>query len=89
MNATVKQGGVITLPTDVIETLKLEVGSEVSFRQGADGAVVLAKIPEGTPPTREQIRERIRNVANAARSGLSREFANMTTDEFMEFIRGD
>jgi bifunctional DNA-binding transcriptional regulator/antitoxin component of YhaV-PrlF toxin-antitoxin module len=88
MNAKVKLGGVITLPTDVVEALKLEPGSEVSFIRGPSG-FVLDKVPKGPKPTRDQVRDRLSTAAKAARTGLSKEFADMTTDEFMEFIRGD
>jgi AbrB family looped-hinge helix DNA binding protein len=88
MNAKVNIGGVITLPADVVEELELKPGSEVAFTRSQGGEIVLTKAPEPAVPSREQIRDRIRAAARSARTGVSKEFVGMTTDEFMEFIRG-
>ena len=89
MNAKVKLGGVVTLPSDVMEELRLEPGSEISFGRRPEGGFVLAKVEPGPIRSRAQIREHLAEVAKAARSGLAKEFADMTTDEYMGFIRGD
>ena len=89
MNAIVKQGGVVTLPSDVVESLKLGPGTEVAFRRNPDGSYMMERVSNGLQPTRAEVRAHIEAVAKAARLGLSKEFANMTTDEYMEFIRGD
>ncbi len=89
MNAKVKLGGVITLPPDVMEELKLEPGHEVSFGRAPNGKFLVARVDPGPVPTRTQIRDHLSNVAKAARTGMLKEFADMSTDEYMEFIRGD
>jgi bifunctional DNA-binding transcriptional regulator/antitoxin component of YhaV-PrlF toxin-antitoxin module len=89
MNAKVNVGGVVTLPGDVIEELGLKPGSRISFERGPKGKFVVGKVEDGPELTFEQVRDRLANVAKAARLGLSKEFAGMTTDEYMEFIRGD
>jgi len=89
MNAKVKLGGVITLPPDLIEELKLEPGSEVAFGRAPDGKFYVDRAEPAPIQTREQIRAHLDAVSRAARHGLSREFADMTTDEYMEFIRGE
>ncbi len=89
MNVKVTLGGVITLPTDVLEELKLEPGSEVSFDRGPGGKFLVGKVEAAPSPTREPLRDHLRQVSKTARAGLSKDFVGMTTDEFMEFIRGD
>ena len=89
MNVKVNVGGVITLPADVVEQLRLKPGSELSFGRGPDGRFVVDKVDDGPAPTVAQIRQRLERVTKAARSGMPEEFAGMTTDEIMEFLRGD
>ena len=89
MNVRVKLGGVITLPPDIVEELQLEPGSELAFGPARDGKVVVEKVPQGPTPTQEQIRHHLENVAKAARIGMVKEYADMTTDEYMEYVRGD
>lgn len=90
MNVRMTAGKQITLPDDVVEALHLEPGNEVAFVRGPGGAVLLTKAERGQAvETREEIRERLLKAGEKARRSLSPEFANMTTDEFMTFIRGD
>ena len=90
MNARMTAARQITLPDDVVEALRLEPGNEVTFARGPGGEITLTKAERNEPrETQEQIRERLRRVGDAARKTLSPEYAHMTTDEFMRFIRGD
>jgi hypothetical protein len=88
MNVIVKLGGVVTLPDEVVDELDLEPGSEVAFNRGPDGLFTVERVDPGEKPSREQIRNQVRAAAVAARSGTLPEFADMTTDEYMAFIRG-
>jgi bifunctional DNA-binding transcriptional regulator/antitoxin component of YhaV-PrlF toxin-antitoxin module len=90
MNARMTAGKQITLPDDVVEALRLEPGSEVTFEWRAGGEVVLTKVASDHPacPTAEEIRERMeRAIADLPKP--AGEFANMTTDEIMELLRGE
>jgi bifunctional DNA-binding transcriptional regulator/antitoxin component of YhaV-PrlF toxin-antitoxin module len=93
MNVRMTAEKQITLPDEVVEALDLEPGSEVAFTRGPAGEVVLKRAGgesgRGGRETREQIRARILRAAEEARKATSPEFAHMTTDEFMTFIRGD
>lgn len=76
MSATVTDAGQVTLPQDVLETLKLKPGSRVDFRIESDGRVVLLKAGAA-----EQVRplEKWRGIAGPG----------MSTDEIMEMTRGE
>ena len=90
MNARMTAGKQITLPDDVAEALQLEPGSEVVFERGPGGEVVLTKAARsGAKETHAQLVEHLRRAGEKARRTTSPEFAEMTTDEFMEFIRGN
>jgi bifunctional DNA-binding transcriptional regulator/antitoxin component of YhaV-PrlF toxin-antitoxin module len=90
MNVRMTAGKQITLPDDVVEALQLEPGSEVVFERRPGGEVMLTKAARsGAAETRGQIVERLRRAGEKARRTAAPEFAHMTTDEFMEFIRGD
>lgn len=86
MNVIVKMGGVITLPVEVVDELGLEPGSEIVFSKKPSGDLVVTRA--AGEPSREQIRNQLRAAAIAARTGMIPEYAEMTTDEFMELIRG-
>ena len=86
MNVIVKVGGVVTLPGEVVDELGLEPGSEIVFSKKSTGEFVVEKA--GEQPSREQIRNQLRAAAIAARTGMIPEYAEMTTDEYMELIRG-
>jgi bifunctional DNA-binding transcriptional regulator/antitoxin component of YhaV-PrlF toxin-antitoxin module len=89
MNVRMTAGKQITLPDDVVEALQLEPGSEVAFERRPGGKVVLTKAMQSSAQEpRERIVERLRRAGEKARQTVSPEFAQMTTDEFMEFIRG-
>lgn len=87
MNAKMREAGMITLPADVVEALGLKPGNEVSFRPGANGEFTLSKAAEAPVASRAEIRKRLERGVGFPR-GLD-EFAGMTTDEFMEFLRGE
>lgn len=88
MNVIVKLGGVVTLPDEVLDELDLEPGSEIAFVRAPTGGFTIDKARVGEQPSREQIRNQVRAAAVGARTGMRPEFADMTTDEYMEFIRG-
>jgi bifunctional DNA-binding transcriptional regulator/antitoxin component of YhaV-PrlF toxin-antitoxin module len=88
MNVIVKMGGVVTLPGEVLDELDLEPGSEIVFSRSPTGGFVVEKATLGERPSREQIRNQLRAAAVAARTGMIPEYADMTTDEYMELIRG-
>ena len=88
MNVIVKVGGVVTLPGEVLDELGLEPGSEIVFNRSPNGGFVVERADPGEGPSREQIRSQIRAAAVAARTGMIPEYAEMTTDEYMELIRG-
>lgn len=88
MNVIVKVGGVVTLPGEVLEELDLEPGSEIVFNRSPTGGFVVQKAEQGDSSSREHIRNQIRAAAIAARTGMIPEYAEMTTDEYMELIRG-
>jgi bifunctional DNA-binding transcriptional regulator/antitoxin component of YhaV-PrlF toxin-antitoxin module len=90
MNVRMTAGKQITLPDDVVEALQLEPGSEVVFERRPNGEVVLSSAGgrETARPTAAQIRAHLeRVVANLPKP--ADEFAGMTTDEIMEFLRGE
>lgn len=88
MNVIVKMGGVVTLPEDVVDELELEPGNEIVFSKTANGDFVVQKAEAGDRPSRAQIRNQLKAAALAARTGMIAEYADMTTDEYMAFIRG-
>lgn len=79
MNAPTKvtEGGQVTLPQEVLDTLGIGPGSEVTFRRTADGTVTMERVrAKALPP------ERLHELRGHAGLGL-------TTDEIMEMTRGD
>lgn len=90
MNARMTAGKQITLPDDVIEALRLEPDSEVLFERRPNGDIVLGNAAGGerTRPTAEEIRAHLERVI-ADLPKPTGEFAGMTTDEIMEFLRGE
>jgi antitoxin component of MazEF toxin-antitoxin module len=90
MNVRMTAEKQITLPNDVVEALQLEPGNEVAFARSASGEITLTKVERREAiETLEQIRERLTRISEEARKNMFPEFAHMTTDEFMSFIRGD
>jgi bifunctional DNA-binding transcriptional regulator/antitoxin component of YhaV-PrlF toxin-antitoxin module len=90
MNARMTAGKQITLPDEVVEALQLEPGSEVAFERGPGGDVVLRNAAGGSlrKLTAAEIRAHLERVA-ANLPKPAEEFAGMTTDEIMEFLRGE
>lgn len=76
MSATVTDAGQVTLPQDVLETLKLKPGSRVDFRIESDGRVVLLKAGGRSG------KSRFSNLLGIAGPGPS-------TDEIMAMTRGE
>lgn len=76
MPTTVTEAGQITLPQDVMDTLKLKPGSRVDFRVEPEGRVVLVKArADGSVGPLEKWR----GIAGPG----------MSTDEIMELTRGE
>ncbi len=84
MNARMTAAGEVQLPKEIIDALDLKPGSAVEFRRGPGGEVILDKASEPLRPTSEEWRRRIESVR-----GTATELKGMTTDEFMQFLRGD
>ncbi len=88
MNARMTAGKQITLPDEVVDALRLRPGSEVAFERGPNGEIILAKADVPEAATSEEVRARIeRAIADLPKP--RDEFARMTTDEIMEFLRGE
>jgi bifunctional DNA-binding transcriptional regulator/antitoxin component of YhaV-PrlF toxin-antitoxin module len=90
MNARMTAEKQITVPDDVVDALRLEPGSEVAFERLPNGEVILSNAVgrELPRPTVEQIRAHLERVT-ATLPKPAEEFADMTTDEIMEFLRGE
>ena len=82
--------GQVTIPKEVRDKLGIAPGDEVGFREHGD-AVLLEK---STAPTTETEGERMVRLLAGFGERMRREgkvdpyFANMTTDEIMEELRG-
>jgi antitoxin PrlF len=76
MATTVTSKGQVTIPKRVRDYLGIEPGSQVDFRRGADGVVVIEKADGPRPPSR------FAKVRGSAGPG-------MTTDELMALLRGE
>ena len=76
MATTVTQNGQITLPKEVRDHLRLTPGSQVDFRQAADGSVVLLRADNVSP------RERFEKLRGHAGAGAN-------TDAIMALTRGE
>lgn len=75
---TVTVKGQVTLPKDVREAVGLKPGDKVEVRATATGGVYIEK-----PGTSRSYRNRLEALAKR------RLITGMTTDEFMEFSRGE
>lgn len=73
--------GQVTIPQDIREKAGLLPHGEVEFVLRDNGEVVIRPVPVKTGGVREAF-ERVRGSANAA------PFKDMSTDEFMNFLRG-
>ena len=78
MTTTITVKGQVTLPKDVREAVGLKPGDKVEVRATASGGVYIEK-----PGTSRSYRERLEALAKR------RPIRDMTTDEFMEFSRGE
>jgi antitoxin PrlF len=78
MTTTITVKGQVTLPKKVREAAGLKPGDKVEVRATASGGVYIAK-----PGTEKSYRERLDALAKR------RLIRDMTTDEFMEFSRGE
>jgi antitoxin PrlF len=78
MTTTITVKGQVTLPKDVREAVGLKPGDKVEVRATASGGVYIEK-----PGTSRSYRERLEALAKR------RPIRDMTTDEFMQFSRGE
>lgn len=78
--------GQVTIPKGVRDKLGIAAGDDVGFHEEGE-VFVLKKTPESGTETRG---ERMVRMMREAGRRLKRnpEFENMTTDEYMEMIRG-
>ncbi len=76
--AKVANNGQVTIPKPVLDTAGIVPGSEVAFRNAADGSVVIERVREAKPLDPDRL-EKVRGIAGP---GLS-------TDEVMAMTRGD
>lgn len=76
MASRVTSDGQVTIPQPVRDRLGLGPGSEVEFRETADGSVVLEKAKAPSKPSR------FAHLVGSAGPGLS-------TDEIMALTRGE
>jgi len=79
MSTTLTIKGQVTIPKDVRDAAGFKPGDKIEARNAASGVVILKKASPAS-----DYRKRIEEVAarRLIRDG-------MTTDEFMEFIRGE
>jgi antitoxin PrlF len=77
MATTVTSKGQVTIPKPVREHLGIGPGSQVAFRRGADGSIVIEKADGSEPQP-----SRFAKIRGSAGPG-------MTTDELMALLRGD
>jgi antitoxin PrlF len=78
MTTTITVKGQVTLPKKVRDEVGLKPGDKVEVRATASGGVYIEK-----PGASRSYRERLEAVAKR------RPIKDMTTDEFMEFSRGE
>jgi AbrB family looped-hinge helix DNA binding protein len=76
MTTTVTQKGQVTIPKRIRDHLGIGPGSQVSFRNTADGGVLIEKADGPRPQSR------FAKLRGSAGPGLS-------TDELMALLRGD
>ncbi|MGM4982162.1 MULTISPECIES: AbrB/MazE/SpoVT family DNA-binding domain-containing protein [Rhizobium] len=77
----VTEKGQVTIPKEIRDRLGIGPGSEVDFIASGSGAM-LVKIAEASDPA-------IRDFDDwLGRVGGTMDLGGMTTDEFMEFLRG-
>ena len=77
MATTVTSKGQVTIPKPVRDHLGIVPGSQVAFRRGADGTIIIEKTDgTGAQPSR------LASLRGHAGRGMS-------TDEIMKLLRGD
>ena len=79
----VTEKGQVTIPKPIRDKLKIGPGSEVEFVERGDVVEVVAKHMDETP---RQRRERLQRHLDEMRGTV--DLGGMTTDEFMESLRG-
>ena len=74
----VTEDGVLTIPKPVLDKAGIAPGSEVAFRNAADGSVVIERVREAKSLDTDRF-EKVRGIAGRGPS----------TDEIMAELRGD
>ncbi|NKJ03414.1 MULTISPECIES: AbrB/MazE/SpoVT family DNA-binding domain-containing protein [Rhizobium] len=77
----VTEKGQVTIPKEIRDRLGIGPGSEVDFIASGSGAM-LVKIAEASDPAIRDFDDWLERV------GGTMDLGGMTTDEFMEFLRG-
>lgn len=75
--------GQVTIPKHIREHLGIKPGSEVEFVETADGA---ALIPLQSEQPKDEVARRFRETLDRMAGTI--DLAGMTTDEYMEWLRG-
>jgi AbrB family looped-hinge helix DNA binding protein len=78
--------GQVTIPKEVRDKLGIEPGDEVAFREEGE-AIILEKTEARAGESRGERMVRLLSEIGK-RLRLNPEFANMSTDEYMELMRG-
>jgi antitoxin PrlF len=76
MPSKVTSSGRVTIPKRVRDYLGIEAGTEVAFRRGADGSIIIERADGSRPPSP------LSRLVGSAGPGPS-------TDEIMALLRGD
>jgi AbrB family looped-hinge helix DNA binding protein len=76
--------GQVTIPKDIRLQAGILPGSEVVF-SFEGGRVWVSKVPDASNDRKKRLQE----LAIQARASMAPKFRKMSSDEIMEFIRGD
>jgi antitoxin PrlF len=87
MPATVTAKGQITLPKKLREAAGIKPGDRVDVKLDRENRLIVSGVQNDDLLRRSEIEARIRKAAEIARAHLVE--PGMTSDEFMELMRGD
>ena len=80
--------GQVTIPVDVRRELGIQSGSEVEFVRREDGVVELIRANPQERAAAARVESVRRWVEQLAANGPSIDLDGMTTDQYMEWLRG-